>query len=106
LGPLPDWQIVTRHAASYDTLLGTGMPNQTRAAQAERQAAYTPTYAIRGQWTATGTVGHWGHVHTRRNQYDAIVTVRADQGGWKIAGLELLEEQRIDPAARTTTAER
>ncbi len=68
-------------------------------AQAERQVGDTPTYAIRGQWTATGTVGHWGHVHTRRNQYDAIVTVKADQGDWKISGLELLEEQRIDPAA-------
>jgi len=75
-------------------------------AQAERQAGDTPTYAIRGQWTATGTVGHWGHVHTRRNQYDAIVTVKADQGDWKISGLELLEEQRIDPAALTATATR
>jgi len=75
-------------------------------AQAERQAGDTPTYAIRGQWTATGTVGHWGHVHTRRNQYDAIVTVKADQGDWKISGLELLEEQRIDPAARAAKAVR
>ena len=75
-------------------------------AQAERQAGDTPTYAIRGQWTATGTVGHWGHVHTRRNQYDAIVTVKADQGDWKISGLELLEEQRVDPAALTATATR
>ena len=75
-------------------------------AQAGRQAADTPTYAIHGQWTATGTVGHWGHVHTRKNQYDAIVTVKADQGDWKISGLELLEEQRIDPAAPAATATR
>ena len=75
-------------------------------ARAERQAGDTPTYAIRGQWTATGTVGHWGHVHTRKNQYDAIVTVKADQGDWKISGLELLEEQRIDPAARGAAAVR
>jgi len=73
-------------------------------AQAERREGDTPTYAIRGQWTATGTVGHWGHVHTRQNQYDAIVTVKADQGDWKISGLELLEEQRIDPATRAAAA--
>ncbi|MEA3243014.1 MAG: hypothetical protein U9Q19_06180 [Pseudomonadota bacterium] len=73
-------------------------------AQAERREGNTPTYAIRGQWTATGTVGHWGHVHTRQNQYDAIVTVKADQGDWKISGLELLEEQRIDPAVRAAAA--
>jgi hypothetical protein len=72
-----------------------------RQARAERQAGDTLTYAIRGQWTATGTVGHWGHVHTRKNQYDAIVTVKADQGGWKLSGLEVLEEQRIGPAAGT-----
>jgi hypothetical protein len=72
-------------------------------AQAQRLGGDTPTYAIRAQWTATGTVGHWGHVYIRKNQYDAIVTVKADQGDWKISGLELLEEQRIDPAARATT---
>jgi len=38
--------------------------------------------------------------------YDAIVTVKADHGDWKISGLDLLEEQRIDPAAPTATAER
>ena len=75
-------------------------------AQAERLAGEVPTYAIRGQWTATGTVGHWGHVHTRMNQYDAIVTVQADQGHWKISALELLEEQRIDPTARTSLVAR
>jgi len=58
------------------------------------------------QWTATGTVGHWGYVHTRKNQYDAIVAVKADQGDWKKSGLELLEEQRIDPAAPGATAAR
>jgi hypothetical protein len=75
-------------------------------AQAEQQPGETPTYAIRGQWTATGTVGHWGHVHTRKNQYDGIVTVKAVQGDWKISRLELLEEQRIDPAAPSAAAAR
>jgi hypothetical protein len=48
-------------------------------------------------WTALGTVGHWGHVHARKNQYQAIVTVEPVDGAWKITGLELLEEKRIDP---------
>jgi hypothetical protein len=54
-------------------------------------------YAIQGNWTAQGTVGHWGHVHIRRNRYDAVVTVEAVDGVWKITDLEVLEEQRIDP---------
>ena len=49
------------------------------------------------RWTAMGTVGHWGHIHTRKNLYDANITVEPVDGAWKITGLELLEEKRIDP---------
>jgi hypothetical protein len=48
-------------------------------------------------WTAMGTVGHWGHIHTRKNHYEAVVIVEPVNGSWKITGLELLEEKRIDP---------
>ncbi len=56
-------------------------------------------YSIRGRWAAQGTVGHWGHVHTRRNRYDAVLTVEALGGVWKITDLEVLEEQRVEPGA-------
>ncbi len=72
-----------------------------RNATAERQADTPLTYTLRGQWTAMGTVGHWGHVHTRQNLYDAIVTIKAVDGFWKITGLEVIEENRIDPSATT-----
>jgi hypothetical protein len=52
------------------------------------------------QWTALGTVGHWGHIHTRENQYDANITVEPVDAAWKITDLELLEEKRIDPYAQ------
>ena len=52
-----------------------------------------------------GTVGHWGHVHTRKNLYDAIVTVEAVEGNWKITNLELLEEKRVDPYTQTASKE-
>jgi hypothetical protein len=48
-----------------------------------------------------GTVGHWGHVHTRQNLYDAIVTIKAVDGTWKITELEVIEENRIDSSAAT-----
>ncbi len=51
---------------------------------------------LRSSWTAMGTVGHWGHLHTRKNQYEAIVTVEPVDSSWKITGLQLLEEKRID----------
>jgi hypothetical protein len=56
--------------------------------------------SFKSKWTAFGTVGHWGHIHARKNQYDAIVTVEPVDGAWKITGLELLEEKRIDPYAK------
>jgi len=49
------------------------------------------------KWTAMGSVGHWGHIHTRKNQYEANITVEPVDGVWKITDLELLEEKRIDP---------
>jgi len=53
--------------------------------------------AFHATWTAQGAVGHWGHIHTRKNQYEANITVKPVDGVWKITGLELLEEKRIDP---------
>jgi hypothetical protein len=73
-------------------------------AVAERLDDRTLAYAIKGNWTAQGTVGHWGHVHTRRNRYDAVVTVEAINGAWKITDLELLEEQRVDPTFGSITS--
>jgi len=66
-------------------------------ATAEPVDGESHTFNIKSQWTAMGTVGHWGHVHTRVNQYDAIVKVKAIDKNWKIIGLELLEEKRLDP---------
>ena len=65
-------------------------------ASAERLDAGGLSYAIHGRWTALGTVGHWGHVHQRKNRYDAVLTIAPQDGAWKIVGLELNDEQRID----------
>jgi len=54
---------------------------------------------FRAQWTILGTVGHWGHIHTRRNRYEAILTLAPVDGAWKLTDLELIEEKRVDPSA-------
>ena len=46
-------------------------------------------------WNVSASVGHWGHIHQRRNQYVAELTVEPVDGVWKITGLELIEEQRL-----------
>ena len=47
------------------------------------------------QWTALGTVGHWGHAHTRVNRYTAKVTVSPIQSAWKITQLDVSEARRL-----------
>ena len=59
--------------------------------------------SFHSRWTAMGTVGHWGHIHMRKNRYEAMITVEPLEGAWKIAGLELLEEKRIDPYGQPKT---
>lgn len=59
--------------------------------------------AFESTWTAFGSVGHWGHVHARKNRYHANVVVEPVKGVWKITDLELLEEKRVDPYAPPKT---
>lgn len=42
-----------------------------------------------------GSVGHWGHVHQRRNQYRAELGVAPEDGVWKLVKLDVLEEERL-----------
>jgi hypothetical protein len=74
-------------------------------ALAEPSSTEGKGFDVKATWTAQGSVGHWGHVHTRKNYYDALVNVQVVDGHWKITGLELLEEKRLDPYAKTETTE-
>ena len=52
-------------------------------------------FESRCTWIVAGSVGHWGHIHQRRNRYQAVFTVKPVEGAWKITELELLGEQRL-----------
>jgi hypothetical protein len=47
------------------------------------------------KWQVSGTVGHWGHIHRRTNQYQAIIDVKPVDGVWKMYGLDMIEEVRL-----------
>jgi len=69
------------------------------------QAQQSDSLGYRTKWNATGSVGHWGHTHMRTNQYDAEVRLAPIQGLWKIADIEILQEQRVTtPAASKSPA--
>jgi hypothetical protein len=46
-------------------------------------------------WVVGGSVGHWGHLHQRRNSYQAELDIRPIEGAWKLIGMEVLEEERL-----------
>lgn len=46
-------------------------------------------------WNVNGSVGHWGHVHTRVNQYQAELFIEAVDGRWKLVDMNVLQEQRL-----------
>jgi hypothetical protein len=54
-----------------------------------------PQLQLQCRWRVTGTVEHWGHIHTRENEYQAALTVSARADTWKINAYKVLDEQRI-----------
>ncbi len=50
------------------------------------------------RWRVKGAVFHWGHSHTRTNEYRARYTVRGTEHGWRISASQVLEQQRIESA--------
>jgi len=51
--------------------------------------------AAHTKWNVSGSVGHWGHVHTRINQYEADLTIEPVDGLWKLTNLTILQEERL-----------
>jgi len=69
--------------------------NGSKMPPAETGADGGRGFVFRCDWTVNGTVEHWGHIHSRTNQYDALFTVQARKDGWKITDLDVLGEKRV-----------
>ena len=50
---------------------------------------------VEARWNVAGSVGHWGHVHQRKNAYHANLTLLPVDGVWKLTSLDILEEERL-----------
>ena len=48
------------------------------------------------RWQVAGSVGHWGHIHRRINQQEALIGVALVDDQWKISSLDVLDQQRIE----------
>jgi hypothetical protein len=53
-------------------------------------------FTYRCRWTVKGTVEHWGHVHARTNEYEAVFRIAERNNSWKLTAVDLLGEKRID----------
>jgi hypothetical protein len=48
------------------------------------------------KWRVHCAITHWGHTHRRINEYAARYTVAYDGGSWKIADVDVREQERLD----------
>lgn len=53
-------------------------------------------FSLECLWQVDGAVYHWGHAHTRTNEYLARYTVHAGDEGWRIAASQPIEQRRVD----------
>ena len=61
----------------------------------ETAPAEDGAFTARATWQVSGSVGHWGHLHQRRNHYRADLTVAPVDGSWRLTRVEILEEERL-----------
>jgi hypothetical protein len=47
-------------------------------------------FGYRCRWNVSGTVEHWGHVHSRTSQYEALFKIEPCDDAWKITDIQLL----------------
>jgi hypothetical protein len=57
-------------------------------------------FAYRCTWTVSGTVEHWGHIHSRTNRHEAVFTVEpvaraSGTRAWKITAARMFKKERI-----------
>lgn len=48
------------------------------------------------RWTVKGRIEHWGHVHERRNRYDAEITASIADDHWLLTGLRVTGMRRLE----------
>jgi hypothetical protein len=68
---------------------------QVELVDLETAPADDGAFTATASWNVAGSIGHWGHVHTRANRYRATLTIAPVAGAWKLTSLSILEETRL-----------
>ena len=55
-------------------------------------------FVERVTWQVEGTVEHWGHIHTRVNEYTADLGIAPNHGVWKIKLMDVVKQTQVRSA--------
>jgi hypothetical protein len=55
-------------------------------------------FVERVTWQVEGTVEHWGHIHTRVNEYTADLGITPSHGAWKINSMDVVKQSQVKSA--------
>jgi hypothetical protein len=55
-------------------------------------------FAERVTWQVEGTVDHWGHIHTRINEYSADLQIEPAGASWKITAMNVARQSQVKSA--------
>ena len=64
----------------------------------------SPGFTVDARWRVKGMVYHWGHSHTRVNEYRARYMVVHRPQGWRIASNTIIEQFRVDSSSTDPSA--
>jgi hypothetical protein len=52
-------------------------------------------FVERVTWQVAGTIEHWGHIHTRVNEYTADLGITSQGGAWKIVSMKVVRQSQV-----------
>ena len=80
--------------------------NNTIPGAAQVYTVDSPGFPLRCRWQLVGSVEHWGHIHERTNEYDAVFEVTLVDDNWKITSMNMVGEPKqgiVRPKLRKLT---
>ena len=56
------------------------------------------SFSLSVKWEITGTVEHWGHIHTLTKRLSSLteLEVKAVDDEWRLVDLEVLDEDQVE----------
>ena len=71
---------------------------EVKVVKTEEAAKSERGFVERVTWQVQGTVEHWGHIHTRINEYSADLKIESAGASWKIIALNVARQSQVKSA--------